>query len=52
MTGAPKPAGMSLYGRDGRRKYLTAEERGLFLKTAEAIGGEVRTFCGLLSPAI
>lgn len=49
MKDDAKPAGMSLYGRDGRRKYLTAEERGAFLRAAEAVGGEVRTFCGLLA---
>ncbi len=49
MTGDSKPAGMSLYGRDGRRKYLTAEERAAFLKAAESAERDVRTFCGLLA---
>ena len=40
---------MSLYGRDGGRKYLTADERAAFLKAAELAEPEVRTFCGVLA---
>lgn len=42
---------MRLYGPDGGRKYLTAEERAAFLKAAERADREVRTFCGVLTYA-
>lgn len=41
--------GMSIYGLDGSRKYLTAEERKAFLRAAEKAPREVRTFCGVLA---
>lgn len=38
-----------LFDQDGRRKYLTADEREAFLKAAERAPREVRTFCGVLA---
>jgi integrase len=40
---------MSLYGRDGTRKYLSAEERAAFLRAAEDQDRAVRTFCMVLA---
>jgi integrase len=40
--------GMRLYDDNGQRKYLTPEEREVFLKAAEVAPREVRTFCGTL----
>jgi integrase/recombinase XerD len=41
--------GMSLYGRDGVRKYLTAAERRRFIKTAGKAPVDVRLFCLILA---
>lgn len=38
-----------LFDNAGNRKYLTAEERTQFLKAAETMPREVRTFCGILT---
>lgn len=38
-----------LFDQDGRRKYLTADEREAFLKAAERMPREVRTFCCVLT---
>jgi len=40
--------GMELYDPQGRRLYLTAEERAAFLTAAKAAPREVRTFCLVL----
>ena len=40
---------MSLYDVQGHRKYLTAEERDTFLKTAELAPRDIRTLCGMLA---
>jgi integrase/recombinase XerD len=45
------PAGMQLHTLDGARKYLTAGERDLFLKTAERGDRDARTFCMTLAYA-
>ena len=39
----------TLYDANGRRKYLTKDERAAFLKAAERASREVRTFCGMLA---
>lgn len=44
-TGAASP----LYDPRGNRKYLTLSERGAFLKAAERMPPEVRTFCLMLA---
>jgi len=41
--------GLSLYSRDGARKYLTAEERARFLRAAETQDRHIRTFCLVLA---
>jgi integrase/recombinase XerD len=47
-----RPAsGMQLHTIDGARKYLTASERALFLKTAEIGDRDVRTLCMTLAYA-
>ena len=47
---APAPStGMTLYAADGARKYLTAGERDAFLKAAERVDRENRTFCMTLA---
>jgi integrase/recombinase XerD len=38
-----------IYDRAGNRKYLTAAERRLFLRAAEDMPPELRTFCRVLS---
>ena len=45
------PAGMQLHTLDGARKYLTARERDLFLKTAERGDRDARTLCMTLAYA-
>ena len=45
MTGE----GVQLYDREGRRKYLTADERQAFLRAAEKSPRQVRTFCLVLA---
>lgn len=35
----------SLFGQNGKRKYLVARERSAFVRVAWAVGGEVGTFC-------
>lgn len=40
---------MQLYDVQGRRKYLTADERAAFLRAAEQAPRETRTFCLLLA---
>jgi integrase len=42
------PAGMRLFDAEGRRLYLTEEERRAFLQTAAEAPREVRTFCAVL----
>jgi integrase len=37
--------GMQLYDAEGRRKYMTADERARFLAAAEQAPRETRTFC-------
>jgi integrase len=47
-TAAPKPRrveGLQLYDATGARKYVTAEERRLFLEAAERAPRQVRTLC-------
>jgi integrase len=41
--------GMQLYDAEGRRKYMTADERTRFLAAAEQAPRETRTFCLLLA---
>ena len=51
---APAPApqtGMGLHTADGARKYLTAGERGAFLREAELADRQVRTLCMTLAYA-
>lgn len=38
-----------LFDQNGRRKYLTAEERRAFLKAADSAPSEVRTLCHVLT---
>ena len=38
-----------LYGPEGRRKYLSADERESFLTAAEKAPREVRTLCLVLA---
>ena len=38
-----------LFHSDGSRKYLSAEERGAFLKAAERFPCEVQSFCQVLA---
>src|SRR5215211_9476391 len=40
--------GMQLYDAEGRRLYLTEEERRVFIAAATKAPREVRTFCGVL----
>lgn len=50
MTGdSPHTQGMQLYDAQGRRKYLTAEERRAFLAAAEKAPRVVRTLCLVLA---
>src|SRR4051812_28765379 len=45
----PSPQGMQLYDAEGRRLYLSEEERRAFISAAAAKASrEVRTFCGVL----
>src|SRR5688572_18281612 len=45
-------AALSLYGRDGRRKYLTPSERSAFIRAARNWPrAEVRTLCLFLAYA-
>src|SRR3954454_10848732 len=44
----PSPQGMQLYDAEGRRLYLTEEERRAFIAAAAKASREVRTFCGVL----
>ncbi|MGE4049417.1 MAG: hypothetical protein AB7F35_31595, partial [Acetobacteraceae bacterium] len=37
--------GMTLHTADGARKYLTAGEREAFLRAAEQMDRQARTFC-------
>lgn len=41
--------GLQLYDAEGRRKYMTADERTRFLAAAEQAPRETRTFCLLLA---
>src|SRR5688500_1787733 len=41
------PQGMQLYDAEGRRLYLTDEERRAFITAAAKAPREVRTFCGV-----
>ena len=41
--------GVQLYDREGRRKYLTADERQAFLRAAERAPRQVRTLCLVLA---
>jgi hypothetical protein len=49
--GTRPASGMQLHTIDGARKYLTAGERALFLKTAEIGDRDVRTLCMTLAYA-
>src|SRR3954447_5881609 len=40
--------GMQLYDAEGRRLYLTEDERRAFIAAAAKAPHEVRTFCGVL----
>src|SRR3954452_4771568 len=40
--------GMQLYDAEGRRLYLTEDERRAFVSAAAKATREVRTFCGVL----
>src|ERR1043166_9174036 len=40
--------GMQLYDAEGRRLYLTEQERRAFIAAAAKAPREVRTFCGVL----
>src|SRR4051794_34696579 len=44
----PSPQGMQLYDAEGRRLYVTEEERRAFIVAAAKAPREVRTFCGIL----
>jgi integrase len=39
----------SIYDTRGRRKYLTPKERAEFLRLAIAVGGEIASFCAVLT---
>ena len=41
--------GVQLYDREGRRKYLTGDERQAFLRAAEKAPRQVRTLCLVLA---
>jgi len=43
------PVHLDLYDAQGRRKYLTADERRCFLEAAERQDRETRTFCYVLA---
>jgi integrase len=43
------PAQLDLHDAQGRRKYLTADERGRFLTAAERAERDTRTFCYVLA---
>lgn len=44
------PNALTLYGRDGRRKYVTPTERGRFIAAADACpDSKARTFCLVLA---
>ena len=45
---APSPQGMQLHDGEGRRLYLTEQERRAFSAAAAQARREVRTFCGVL----
>ena len=45
---APSPQGMQLHDAEGRRLYLTDEERRAFSAAAAQAPREVRTLCGVL----
>jgi len=47
--GTAQKSVMSLYAEDGKRKYLTKDERAAFLKAAEKADREVRTFCATMA---
>src|SRR3954449_9618076 len=42
------PTGMPLFDAEGRRLYLTEDERRAFVAAAAKAPREVRTFCGVL----
>src|SRR5215210_8396828 len=44
----PSPQGMQLFDAEGRRLYVTEEERRAFVAAAAKAPREVRTFCGVL----
>src|SRR6478736_9467962 len=44
----PSPQGMQLHDAEGRRLYLTEQERRAFIAAAAQARREVRTFCGVL----
>jgi integrase/recombinase XerD len=48
---SPPSQGMSLYDATGARKYLTAEERDVFLRIADRADRQVRTLCMTLAYA-
>src|SRR6476661_10988701 len=45
---APSPQGMQLHDGEGRRLYLTEQERRAFITAAAQARREVRTLCGVL----
>src|SRR3954471_19341271 len=45
---APSPPGMQLHDGEGRRLYLTEQERRAFIAAAAQAPRDVRTFCGVL----
>src|SRR3954468_5209496 len=49
MNGINRPqTGMPLFDAEGRRLYVTEDERRAFLAAAAKASREVRTFCGVL----
>jgi integrase/recombinase XerD len=44
----PSPPGMQLHDAEGRRLYLTEQERRAFIAAAAQARREVRTLCGVL----
>jgi integrase/recombinase XerD len=51
MTREPTLPPIVLYDAEGCRKFVTRDERDLFLRTAATCLGEVRTFCNVLAYA-
>src|SRR3954470_6272871 len=48
LSSGPSQQGMQLFDAEGRRLYVTEEERRAFVAAASKAPREVRTFCGVL----